>query len=557
MADPPCPARSPSSGSGPCPPAPCTWRGPIFPGPPSNGSWAAPTSSTGRTSSCPRRRGAARVVTVHDLTTVRFPELCDRATLGFPRLVRRAVADGAWVHTPSRFVADEVAEEFGVDAGRVRVVYHGMPYGVARPRAGPDGPPAAPRDGPPLPAGTSSYVLAVGTVEPRKDYPGLVRAFGPVADAHPRRRAGDRRRRRLGCRRLPRRGRRVAVAPACRAARLRRRRRARCGGWPAARVLAFPRCTKASGSRPSRPWRRVCPWWRRAAGAVPEVVGDAAVLVPPGDADALAAALLAVLGDARRERPSWTRGGAVRRDSRGRRAGPDWPSCTPTPPAPVRSPMDDGSRRACSVLLVAEQLRRRVPGGIGTYVRGLLAGLGRARTTRVSSCPRSRLYASRAGGAGPDPLEVFGRRLIVSHLPGPMLTRAWDRGIVRAPEGFDLVHAVSLAVPPAAPVPWRSSPSTTWPGDTAPRTTRAAAGGGTRPRCNGRCDTRRTSWCRPSRGPRHRAGGRARARRLGDPARVGHPARPRRRRCHGVARPARRPWRVPVVGRDPRAAQEP
>jgi glycosyltransferase involved in cell wall biosynthesis len=34
-----------------------------------------------------------------------------------------------------------------------------------------------------------------------------------------------------------------------------------------------------------------------AAGAVPEVVGDGAVLVPPRDVDALAAALVSVLGD--------------------------------------------------------------------------------------------------------------------------------------------------------------------------------------------------------------------------------------------------------------------
>ena len=37
--------------------------------------------------------------------------------------------------------------------------------------------------------------------------------------------------------------------------------------------------------------------------------------------------------------------------------------------------MDDKAPRRGDVLLVAEQLRRRVPGGIGTYVRGLLCGL--------------------------------------------------------------------------------------------------------------------------------------------------------------------------------------
>ncbi len=99
------------------------------------------------------------------------------------------------------------------------------------------------------------------------------------------------------------------------------------------------------------------------------------------------------------------------------------------------------------MLVVAEQLRRRVPGGIGTYVRGLLGGMAAVRAAGVE-LPALTLYASRARGH-PDPLEAFGHPLVVSRLPGPVLTRLWDRGIVRAPSGFDVVHAVSLAVPPA------------------------------------------------------------------------------------------------------------
>ena len=75
------------------------------------------------------------------------------------------------------------------------------------------------------------------------------------------------------------------------------------------------------------------------------------------------------------------------------------------------------------VLLVAEQLRRRVPGGIGTYVRGLasgLAGLG-------VRAPDVTLWASAHKG-GDDPLASLGR-VHLSRLPSKLLTRAWDAGL--------------------------------------------------------------------------------------------------------------------------------
>src|SRR5207237_96787 len=98
------------------------------------------------------------------------------------------------------------------------------------------------------------------------------------------------------------------------------------------------------------------------------------------------------------------------------------------------------------LLLVAEQLRRAAPGGIGVYVNGLVKGL----QSVASDCDLT-LYASRATAAR-DPLEVLGS-VLTSPLPGPALTRAWDAGIVRAPKGFDIVHAASLAAPRSADAP--------------------------------------------------------------------------------------------------------
>jgi glycosyltransferase involved in cell wall biosynthesis len=239
----------------------------------------------------PPARRAAEVVTVHDLTAVHFPELCTPDVRRYPDLVRRALDRGAWVHAVSSFVAAEVVTELGAPPERVRAI----------PNGGPDpGPPGDPDRGRAL-AGGDRYVLTLATVEPRKDHPALVRAFGspalsgPLADVRLVLAGPDG----WGADALD-----AAVARSPAADRVTRL------GWvddgvradllAGASVLAYPSRYEGFGLPPLEAMAAGVPVVATAVGAVPEVVGDAAVLVPSGDDEALADALRDVLIDPER-----------------------------------------------------------------------------------------------------------------------------------------------------------------------------------------------------------------------------------------------------------------
>lgn len=98
---------------------------------------------------------------------------------------------------------------------------------------------------------------------------------------------------------------------------------------------------------------------------------------------------------------------------------------------------------ATSVSIVVEQLRRRVPGGIGTYTRGLLDGL----SLLGHRGPGVSLVASGHWARGVDPLRRWGFPVRTLPLPGPVTTRLWDRG-VGVPRLRGLTHATSFAHPP-------------------------------------------------------------------------------------------------------------
>lgn len=108
------------------------------------------------------------------------------------------------------------------------------------------------------------------------------------------------------------------------------------------------------------------------------------------------------------------------------------------------------------VLVLAEQLQRRVPGGIGRYIEGLIHGLDaltgsdEADVTVFSarSMPGRRIPDDADDRTGPH-RSVRGaeRSRLLGRLPEPVLTRGWDWGIAGVPTGFDVVHAASLAAP--------------------------------------------------------------------------------------------------------------
>jgi glycosyltransferase involved in cell wall biosynthesis len=242
---------------------------------------------------------AASVVSVHDLTAVHFPELATADTLAYPRLIQRALDRGAWVQTSSSFVRDEVIEHFRVDPDRVVSI----PLGVR---------PVAPGDAEAgrLLAGGDRYVLAVGTVEPRKDLPTLVRAFDLVGDGDPDVRLVVAGQDGWGA---------EALDLALRGSR--HRERIVRLGWVSdhereallrgASVYAYPSIYEGFGFPPLEAMSADVPVVTTETGSLPEVAGPGADLVPVGDVDALAASLARVLADDDHRRDLVTRGREV------------------------------------------------------------------------------------------------------------------------------------------------------------------------------------------------------------------------------------------------------
>ena len=228
--------------------------------------------------------GRARgVVTVHDLAFLHSPTTVSATSQRLRVLVPRALSRAAVVCTPSQAVADEISGAFDVPPDRLQVT----PLGVDPRWAATPAPDEAWRTGAGLPR---RYVLFVGTIEPRKMLPTLIEAKRSLAGTP----AGE----------VPL----VLLGPAGWGPQLDLTGIAEgqvvTTGWrddadvrrivAGAAVLAFPSAAEGFGLPPLEAFAAGIPVVASDLPVTREVLGDdgdRATFVPPGDTDALAAAL--------------------------------------------------------------------------------------------------------------------------------------------------------------------------------------------------------------------------------------------------------------------------
>ena len=216
------------------------------------------------------------VVTVHDLVPVLFPETMTPWSRFYTRATLTRVLDAAdMIVTPSADTANDLTALLGISQDRIRVVWNGVDsiFFSSLPAASPQ---AAP------------YILFVGTPEPRKNLPRLVEAVTML--------------RRRG---LPH---RLVVVGG--------------GGWGSvnlvsdvvdlvgrvtdetlltlyqnAACLALPSLHEGFGLPAAEAMAAGAPVVAGARGALPEIIGNAGVLVDPENVDAIAAGIESAISD--------------------------------------------------------------------------------------------------------------------------------------------------------------------------------------------------------------------------------------------------------------------
>ncbi len=244
----------------------------------------------------PARRSYAGVVTVHDLAFLRFPQWVTAEAGRYYGRVRQAVRSAEKVIAVSECTRRDVLELLEVAPDKVTVIHEaaGGPFVPLDP------PPTQPRTFKGRTLAVRRFALFVGTIEPRKNLPTLLQALRRMLDRFPDLEPHPR----------------LIVAGAQgwlseslfgQVHDLRLSQEVAFIGpvsqeelvwlYNAARFLVFPSLYEGFGLPPLEAMSCGTPVIASSAGAVPEVVGTAGLLVDPQDVDGWAEAMAKLWAD--------------------------------------------------------------------------------------------------------------------------------------------------------------------------------------------------------------------------------------------------------------------
>ncbi len=247
----------------------------------------------------PLTRGKS-VVTIHDVSFLRFPETTEERNLRYlTTQIRRTTELANAIITDSVFVAREIHERLGTPRDKVFPIPLGLSPSMTRPTTESI---AATRKALGL---QRPYLLMVGTIEPRKNIPFLVELFerldsfdGDLVIAGMR-----------GWKYEPILER---IRTSSKAARIRHLdyvdEAALPGLYAGAELFVFPSLYEGFGFTPLEAMACGTPVISSNTGSLPEVLGDAAVLVDSFDADAWTAQVSRLLAETAHKTEQVSRG---------------------------------------------------------------------------------------------------------------------------------------------------------------------------------------------------------------------------------------------------------
>ncbi len=251
----------------------------------------------------PTRRTTRTLLTVHDLSYLHHPEhFVPKLVRYLEQSVSRSVVRADWVLADSEATRSDLIAHLGTPAGKVQVLYSGVDPRFSEGKEPEESERLRARYG--LTAG--SYVLSVGTIQPRKNYVRLIQAFAQLQTHN------------FADRQLVLAGGRGWLYEDIFAEAERHGDRVRILGFvdeadlPAlyrnAALFAFPSLYEGFGLPVLEAMACGTPVVCSNVSSLPEVAGDAALLVDPLDTGSIAEAMARVLQDVGLQRDMIARG---------------------------------------------------------------------------------------------------------------------------------------------------------------------------------------------------------------------------------------------------------